>query len=69
MTLGMLNGAKTVKTRAKIGGLRAGWKADMVGIHVPPGSGRVTCRILGDESEAVFTMINGKECYRKDGVG
>ena len=64
LTLAMLNGAKTMKVRAKIGGLRSGWKADIVGVRVPPGASRVPERILSDEASVVLTMVDGKVCYQ-----
>ena len=64
LTLAMLNGAKTMKVRAKIGGLRSGWKADIVGVRIPPGASRVPERILADEASVVLTMVDGKVCYQ-----
>jgi cytosine/adenosine deaminase-related metal-dependent hydrolase len=64
LTLAMLNGAKTMKVRAKIGGLRAGWKADIVGVRIPSGASRVPERILSDEATVVLTMVDGKVCYQ-----
>jgi aminodeoxyfutalosine deaminase len=64
LTLAMLNGAKTMKVRAKIGGLRSGWKADIVAVRIPSGASRVPERILSDEASVVLTMVDGKVCYQ-----
>ena len=66
LTLAMLNGAKTMKVRAKIGGLRSGWKADIVGVRIPSGASRVAERILSDEASVVLTMVDGKVCYQAE---
>jgi len=64
LTLAMLNGAKNLKVGARVGGLRAGWKADMVGIRIPPGGRRIPERILADESEVAWTMVGGVVAYQ-----
>jgi len=64
LTFAMLNGAKSLKVNAKIGGLRSGWKADLVGISLPSGGSRIAERILADESAVAFTMVGGEVGYR-----
>ena len=44
--------------------LRSGWKADIVGVRIPPGASRVPERILSDEASVVLTMVDGKVCYQ-----
>ncbi len=64
LTFATLNGAKTTRVAAKIGGLRAGWKADIVGLTAPNGKARICDRLLDDEARVVFTMINGSVCHQ-----
>ena len=63
LTFATLNGAKTTRVSAKIGGLRAGWKADIVGLAIPNGKAPICERLLDDETRVVFTMIDGAVCY------
>jgi cytosine/adenosine deaminase-related metal-dependent hydrolase len=64
LTFAMLNGAKSLKVGARIGGLRAGWKADVVAIRLPTGGRRIAERILAEESEVALTMVGGVVAYR-----
>ncbi|GIX05729.1 MAG: chlorohydrolase [Candidatus Poribacteria bacterium] len=66
LTLAMLNGAKSIRVRAKVGGLRAGWNADLVAVALPPGSGRIAERILAEESQVVLTMVEGRVAYQAE---
>ena len=65
VTFATLNGAKTTKVDAKIGGLRAGWKADIAGLRIPNGKARLPERILHEDARPVFTMIDGQVCSRE----
>ena len=68
LTLAMLNGAKSVKVRAKVGGLRSGWKADIVAVSVAHASRRVAESLLDDEAEVVMTMVDGVVCHRTETI-
>jgi cytosine/adenosine deaminase-related metal-dependent hydrolase len=80
LSMSTLNGAKALKLYGQIGALRRGWQADIIAIWIPSSTEsathgtllkrRVIEKILNDESQNLFTMVAGKNCYHfeKGGV-
>lgn len=66
LTFATLNSAKNLRVGARIGSLRAGWKADLIGIRIPLGGRRLAERILAEEAQVVFTMVGGTVAYRSE---
>lgn len=63
LTFATLNGAKNLRLGARIGSLRAGWKADLIGIRISLGGRRLAERILAEEARIAFTMVGGAIAY------
>jgi cytosine/adenosine deaminase-related metal-dependent hydrolase len=72
-SMATINGAKALRLYGQIGVLRPGWQADIIAVQIPPIAGSTTHgtilkrkvieKVLGDESQNIFTMVAGKICY------
>ncbi|MBM3238318.1 amidohydrolase family protein [Candidatus Poribacteria bacterium] len=75
-SMATLNGAKALKLHRQIGALQRGWQADIIAVQIPPIAESATHgmtlkrkvieKVLGDESQNIFTMVAGEICYNRE---
>ncbi len=63
--LATINGARALQLN-RVGRLKKGWYADVIGIAIPDNGQRVVQQILDESAQNILTVVAGRVCFGED---